>query len=122
MADVSLPSAFVLSGGGFRDVDGLLQSSAQVDSSVLDDLSNVFDPILLVLNTRSLEDNTLFGKKMLRYLFQQCNQVLAALSYRTSALWPLQAESRIHIQTHCKMKMTVTARKIPQGGREKFPV
>lgn len=108
MADVSLPSAFVLSGGGFRDVDGLLQSSAQVDSSVLDDLSNVFDPILLVLNTWSLEDDTLFGQKMLRFLCQQCNQVLAVLSNRTSALRPLRAESRIHIQTHCKMKMTAT--------------
>lgn len=48
---VSLPSAFMFSCGGFRDVNGLLQSSAQMDSSLLNDLPDVFDPILLVLNT-----------------------------------------------------------------------
>lgn len=37
-------------GGGFRDVDRLLQGSPQVDSSLLDDFPNVFDPVLLVLN------------------------------------------------------------------------
>lgn len=43
--------------GGFRDVNGLLQSSTQVDSSLLDDLPNVFDPVLLVLNAWSLGHN-----------------------------------------------------------------
>lgn len=37
--------------GGFRDVDWLLQSSTQVHRSLLDDLPNVFDPVLLVVDT-----------------------------------------------------------------------
>lgn len=45
------PSAFVSGGGGFGDVDGLLQSATQVDGSLLDDLPNVFDPVLLVVDT-----------------------------------------------------------------------
>lgn len=44
--------------GGFRDVDGLFQSSTQVDSSLLDDLPNVFDPVLFVLDTWSLGNDT----------------------------------------------------------------
>lgn len=49
--------------GGFRDVDGLFQSSTQVDSSLLDDLPNVFDPVLFVLDTWSLEHDTKLGQK-----------------------------------------------------------
>lgn len=45
------PSALQLGGGGFGDVDGLFQSSAQVDGSLLDDLPDVFDPVLFVLDT-----------------------------------------------------------------------
>lgn len=48
---VNLPSAFMFSCGGLRYVDGLLQSSTQVHSSLLNDLPNVFDPVLLVLDT-----------------------------------------------------------------------
>lgn len=50
------PSALELGGGGFGDVDGLLQSSAQVDGPLLDDLPDVFDPVLFVLDTRSLRE------------------------------------------------------------------
>lgn len=46
---MGLPSAFELGSGGFGDVNGLLQSSAQVDSSLLDDLPDVFDPVLFIL-------------------------------------------------------------------------
>lgn len=53
----SSPSAFVFSCGGFRDVDGFLQSSTQVDCSLLYDFPNVFDPVLLILNTWSLVHN-----------------------------------------------------------------
>lgn len=37
-------------GGGFGDVNGFLQSTAQMDRSLLNDLTNVFDPVLLVFN------------------------------------------------------------------------
>lgn len=59
---VSSPSAFVFGCGGFGDVDGLLQSSAQMDSALLDHLSDVFDPVLFVLNTGSLRQNTSTGR------------------------------------------------------------
>lgn len=52
------PSAFQLGGGGFGDVDGLFQSSTQVDGSLLDDLPDVFDPVLFVLDTRSLREQS----------------------------------------------------------------
>lgn len=48
------PSALVFGCGGFGDVDGLLQSPAQVDRALLDHLSDVFDPVLLVLDAGSL--------------------------------------------------------------------
>lgn len=47
-------SLVVLGGGRLRDVYGFLQSSSQVDGSLLDHLPDVFDPILLVLNARRL--------------------------------------------------------------------
>lgn len=50
------PSAFQLGSGGFGDVDGLFQSSTQVDGSLLNDLPDVFDPVLFVLDTRSLRE------------------------------------------------------------------
>lgn len=59
---VGSPSAFVFGCGGFGDVDGLLQSSAQVDSALLDHLSDVFDPVLFVLNTGSLRQNASTGQ------------------------------------------------------------
>lgn len=45
------PSAFQLGGGGFGDVNRLFQSSTQVDGTFLDDLPDVFDPVLFVLDT-----------------------------------------------------------------------
>ena len=56
-----VPSAFELGGGGFGDVNGLLQSSAQVDRSLLDDLPDVFDPVLFILQTRGLRHNTVLN-------------------------------------------------------------
>lgn len=58
---MALPSAFVFGCSGFGDVDGLLQSSAQVDSALLDHLSDVFDPVLFVLDAGSLRQNTSTG-------------------------------------------------------------
>lgn len=55
---MSSPSAFQLGGGGFGDVDGLFQSSAQVDGSLLNDLPDVFDPVLFVLDARSLREQS----------------------------------------------------------------
>lgn len=49
--------------GGFGDVDGLFQSSAQVDSALLDHLPDVFDPVLLVLDAGSLRQNTSTGSE-----------------------------------------------------------
>lgn len=43
-------------------MDGLLQSSAQVHSALLDHLSDVFDPVLFVLNTGSLGQNMSTGQ------------------------------------------------------------
>lgn len=50
----SSPSAFVFGCGGFGDVDGLLQSPPQVHGPLLDHLSDVFDPVLFVLDTGGL--------------------------------------------------------------------
>lgn len=47
-------SLVVLGGGRLRDVYGFLQSSSQVDGSILNHLPDVFDPVLLVLNARRL--------------------------------------------------------------------
>lgn len=55
------PSAFVFGCGGFGDVDGLLQSSAQVDGALLDHLPDVLDPVLFVLDAGSLRQNTSAG-------------------------------------------------------------
>ena len=44
----------MLGGGRLRDVYGFLQSSSQVDGSILNHLPDVFDPVLLVLNARRL--------------------------------------------------------------------
>lgn len=54
---VCSPSAFEFSGGGFGDVDWFFQSATQVDSSLLDNLPNVFDPVLFVLDTWSLRSD-----------------------------------------------------------------
>lgn len=54
--------------GGFRDVDWLLQSSTQVHRSLLDDLSNVFDPVLLVVDTWSLWYNSWLGEIKVRFI------------------------------------------------------
>lgn len=56
------PSAFVFGCGGFGDVDGLLQSAAQVDSPLLDHLPDVFDPVLFVLDTGGLRGDTSAGQ------------------------------------------------------------
>lgn len=46
-----LPSAFmVLRCGGFGNVNGLFERPSQVDGALLDHLSDVLDPVLLVLN------------------------------------------------------------------------
>lgn len=37
-------------------MDGLFQGSAQVDGPLLDDLPDVFYPVLFVLDTRSLRE------------------------------------------------------------------
>lgn len=56
------PSAFVFGCGRFGDVDGLLQSAAQVDSPLLDHLPDVFDPVLFVLDTGGLRRDTSAGQ------------------------------------------------------------
>lgn len=56
------PSAFVFGCGGFGDVDGLLQSTTQVDSPFLDHLPDVLDPVLFVLDTGSLRRDTSAGQ------------------------------------------------------------
>lgn len=56
------PSAFVFGCGGFGDVDGLLQSAAQVDSPLLDHLPDVFDPVLFVLDAGGLRGDTSAGQ------------------------------------------------------------
>lgn len=46
-----LPSAFmVLHCGRFGNVNGLFERPPQVDGALLDHLSDVLDPVLLVLN------------------------------------------------------------------------
>lgn len=57
------PSAFVFGCGGFGDVDGLLQSTTQVDSPFLDHLPDVLDPVLFVLDTGSLRRDTISGSE-----------------------------------------------------------
>lgn len=62
--------------GGFGDVNGLLQSTTQVYGSLLDDLPDVFDPVLLVLNTWSLGHNTWLSQ--INVTFKNSTAVCAA--------------------------------------------
>lgn len=49
------PPLVVLGCSGFGNVDGLLESSPQVNGSLLDHFPDVLDPVLLVLNIGSLK-------------------------------------------------------------------
>lgn len=109
------PSAFVFGRGGFGDVDGLLQSSAKVDSPLLDHLPDVFDPVLFVLDTGSLRKDASTGQKghgdenpsdcpppSTRELTTQsdyCNYVVVLNPHMSHLICGPAGESRLRLQT-----------------------